>query len=648
MKHMFIKKAAGYIDEHLIIMIYAVLSLSLELLSLIYFDCFPYIEQPVFPLLLWFFFIVTLFIFNSKRLKAIYSFFYLLVQGILIIACNYLYLSNGTVFEKSMIYQRNDAYATIEEFYFSPVLLITYLIGLIGYLAFLIIYLKKSHNNYHSNKKHYNRKCFVVLAGVIAGIFLFLFAKFTSSASENPYEAKLYETVNSYQKLGVSGNCVFELLRRDKSDNVDLSDIDQLESTLYSSRCDISKYNEISKGNNLIMILAESFEWYPMKQYPKDITEKVYPNLSRLMREGIICDNFYAREKTDTSEALMLVGSNPTGKYIHNNFADNSYPFSLPNMIRRQTRADGEDDYTIRSFHQNKGSFYNRETAHKSFGFDELVDINKMELFGLENTWNMKQRERTLDSLTVNAMKDEMFPADHGFFSFWISFSTHGFYNNRINLKEYYNTFDELRIFPEGDKYENYLRTYAATVADFDKALGIILNDLDKKKILDNTTIAIISDHNTYYNGLSGYVKNINTPYNPELYKVPMILYDQKLAAAMDTAGDSRSISKFTTTADVIPTILDLFGIPGWQELYFGSTIFNPDKESIIYSRAYNIFITDQYICYSLNNVKYKAPDITKDDVKDFEKRSLIHLNRLRRLDMIYYSDYFSDHPYKP
>jgi len=382
--------------------------------------------------------------------------------------------------------------------------------------------------------------------------------------------------------------------------------------------------------------------------YSKEITEKLYPNLSKLVNESVLCTNFYSREKTDTAEALTLVGSNPTGKYVHDNFEENSYPYSLPNLFRQEAIAEGNKDVIIKSYHQNKGSFYNRSTAHKSFGFEELTDINEMEKFGVKNTWDTKQRERTLDSLTLNAMKDEMFSTENRFFSYWITFSTHGFYKNRKNLSEYYNKFDSLGAFPKGSKKENFLRTYAAGVADLDKAIGIMFDDLKKKDLLDKTTVVMVADHNTYYDGLSNYVKKIESHYNPELNRVPMIIYDQKLTGKMDAAGKGRTISKFTTTSDVIPTVLDLFKIPGWANLYLGSTIFNKDKESIIYSRAYEIFESNKYIGYSLNSIKYEAHDGTKETRADFEARALAHLNKLEITDKIFYSNYFSDHQYRP
>lgn len=185
-------------------------------------------------------------------------------------------------------------------------------------------------------------------------------------------------------------------------------------------------------------------------------------------------------------------------------------------------------------------------------------------------------------------------------------------------------------------------------VADLDKAIGLMFSDLRKKGLLDTTTIVLTADHNTYYNRLSNYAKKIETQYNSELYRVPMIIYDKKLTKAMEGANESREIDKFTTTSDVIPTILDLFGIPGYDTLHLGSTILNKEKESIIYSRAYNIFINDKFIGYSFNNLKYEDLEATAEDKDAFKARALEHLRKLQIIDKVFYSDYFSNYEYNP
>ena len=125
-----------------------------------------------------------------------------------------------------------------------------------------------------------------------------------------------------------------------------------------------------------------------------------------------------------------------------------------------------------------------------------------------------------------------------------------------------------------------------------------------------------------------------------------MVIYDKKLTDKYISDNGTNQITKFTTTSDITPTVLDIFGIDGWKNLYFGNTIFDKNLESIVFSRNYGIFISDKLVGYSINSLKYKEKDITKEDIKDFEKRALVHLEKLKYIDKIYYSDYFKNHDY--
>jgi phosphoglycerol transferase MdoB-like AlkP superfamily enzyme len=154
----------------------------------------------------------------------------------------------------------------------------------------------------------------------------------------------------------------------------------------------------------------------------------------------------------------------------------------------------------------------------------------------------------------------------------------------------------------------------------------------------------MFGDHNTYYQGLSNYVKDIYS-YDDEnytnLYRVPMMIYDEKLVNAMENNNDSRMVNKFTTTYDLVPTLLDLMGVKYYTNFYFGHSIFE-EQESVLYSRAYNIFLRDNLYLYSMNNILYKGENVTNNDIEVFEEEAKILLNKLSHIDRIFYNDFFS------
>lgn len=644
---MFRTKLTNFLLKNCIPMIYAVFAFAWELLSLIYFDLSPKITKPVFPCILLAIGISVICLFQDKRWRAAVSALFLTIQIGIALACNYLFLSNGTIFEWSMYNQRNDAYGTVEHLILSRGLVIQAVLMLMGYTAFLILHIrfcKRENLLYAANT---SRKPLAFTLCVLLVFAVVYTPQKKSGENTDLYRDLLYDTNNNYQELGLSGNLIYEVLHRAPGVEVDAANLDGLSDRLFSERLEISPYYGVSKGNNLVMILAESFEWYPLTMYDEEITQQIYPNLWKMMQESVKLTNFYAREKTDTAEALMLLGSNPSGKYLHYDFPDNAYPYALPALFRAESARLGCDTPSIRSFHHSEGQFYNRKQLHVSLGFDSLTDVYDMKAAGMPETWLSEMKERNLDSNCIAYMKDEMFPADEHFFTFWISFCTHGFYDERSTLKEYYERFDEYGVFPKGDKNQNYLRTYAAAVADFDKAIGMMMEDLEKKELLDATTILLISDHNTYYSKLSNYVKEIDTRYNSELYRIPCMIYDRKLTEAVTKNGGSLSIEKFTTTSDIIPTVLDMLGIPAWKNLYYGGTVFG-DRESIVFSRAYNLFLNDRFIGASLADIKYRSPEATDEDFQVFSQKAVDQVERIRLLDQVFYSDYFKNHPYQP
>jgi len=176
---------------------------------------------------------------------------------------------------------------------------------------------------------------------------------------------------------------------------------------------------------------------------------------------------------------------------------------------------------------------------------------------------------------------------------------------------------------------------------DFDKAVGTMMNKLQENGDLDNTTIVMFADHNTYYNNLSYYAKGIEEKYNSELYRVPFMIYDQELKYEYEKNEGTNEISKFTTTSDMLPTICDLFGIKAYKNLYYGTSMFVKGVESVIFSRAYGIFVTDKLICYSVKELVYKSEDYKEEDLISFEARAKILLAKQEYLDKIYYNDYF-------
>ena len=637
------KKIKNIIKNNIDLIIFILISIFIELFGITYTTCGFYLTSPLYPLLVLTFFIGILCLIKNKIIKLGVSSLLLIGQMALDAGFIFLFDSNGTVFEWAMFNQRTDAFGTLENFDLQYGYIIICLLLIIAYTIYFGYKLYKKYKQKESIKNNYGIK-FVVGDALIMLISLITIVMIpiinTNKGKETIYTDRLYsETANNYQSIGMVSNGIYQIISGKTIVNID--DVSDVDDFIYKEKIDKSDYYSISKGNNLILILVESFEWYPFTLYP-ELAETLYPNLTKFMNEGLILSNFYQKEKTDVSEALSVLGNYPTGKYVNYDFAENKYPFALPNLLK-----NSNNDMVIKSYHANYGSFYNRYNLHKSWGFESLTGIDEMKSYGVEDTWKHKLGERNLDSITFNKMKTEMFPEDKNFFSFILSFSMHGYYGKRESLEPYYKILDENGVLPDiSDINDEYLKTYMAALMDFDKAVGEMMNYLNDTNRLDDTTIIMYSDHNTYYNRLSYYAKNIEEKYNSELYHIPTLIYDKKLTQKYVSTNNTNKIEKFTTTSDIVPTVLDIFGLDGWKNLYFGNSIFTTN-ESIVFSRNYGIFISDKIVGYSLNSLTYKSKDLTETELKDYEKRALKHLKKLEYTDKIYYTDYFKNNEYK-
>lgn len=665
------QKVIKFLQDNTIVFVWLGCAIFMELVAQPFADASLHIVKFWMPMLL--LGIIVSFLFAMKPMlgKRIAIIILLVTQIVIITIASFLYISNGSAFQKEMLSQRNDAFGTMEEFGGSIWLLLICLTVLAGFITYNIIDVKRKRKVKYKTSTH---KWTIIVSSICAVVFTasFMVSPIASAAWERKqtdyYYMLTYRTGDGNQMYGSTTNILSELVSSAGA-NVNLKNLDGLNDFLYDELLTTSAdYNGISSDNNLIMILAESLDTHILEEqysgYTVAQTAQLFPNLTYLMKNGLYANNFYNKEKTDTAEILSLLGHYPTKKNVHYDFWDNEFPASLPNLFRNNAEAltGSNDDVVVNSFHQNRGSFYNRTRTHENMGFDNFYDVEYMKNLGVVDTWGkygiVTKGERTLDSQTVDKCRDLMFPQGKTFFTHWISFAMHGYYKDRNNLARHYQNLDDLEMFPRGNKNENNLRTYAAATLDFDEALGIMLDELrtrddtrpgySGKKLIENTTIVIYSDHNTYYNNLTAYAKGLSNKNDVENFRIPFIIYDEELTAEYkNNNSGSNIISKFTTHSDIVPTILDLFGIPAWKNLYFGNSVFS-DEESIVYSRVYGMFFNDKLLFYNMNNLLYTSNDFSREQhFTPFIEKAKNHLDKLYWIDKIYHGNLFAKEQYK-
>lgn len=629
-----------FLKNNLVYISHFIISVILEISTIILLTNSIMIREPWLLLSISLALFIIYNLITSVKAKNILITSVFVIQLIINVFCVILFDNTGTLFDFSMIYlatESTDFLSTIAINYWY-----------IGYLIVLIIIYLLSVwklSKYIDPSFKFNRQktiCSILLGCTLLSQGAILY--FSDRISEKNFINSLYKDTNDkYANFGSSGNFLNEITKLLFFNNYNQLSSSQIESFIYEEVSEPTNNFAVSSGNNLITILVESFEWFAFvnnsEAYPNGANlsdeqlDSLYPNLRAFYNKSLVMNNHYSQNKTDISEDESLLGSYPSSAYVSYQFPNNNFATSIVNMLKVQ-----DETITTKFFHPNIKTYYNREKVNKSLGFDQAYFVedmekkgytNYMEIYGLGTGGSMN-----LDSEMFNLMKDEMFPTEERFYTHITTISMHGHYIYRHNMKKRLDKMTSLGINIENE----YLRNYMAAVMDFDEAIGIMMQDLNDKGLLDTTTIVIYSDHNTYMSDLTYQVKGhkagkYSDKNYTELYRVPLMIYDNNFSHQI--------INKFTTTHDIAPTILDIFGINYYTNLYFGHSLFD-EEESVLYSKAFDIFIADGLFYRNINNILFKRSDITKDDIKNAEEKSLEVLKKIYYTNHIFEYNYFN------
>ena len=340
-----------------------------------------------------------------------------------------------------------------------------------------------------------------------------------------------------------------------------------------------NEYTNIFKGKNIIVIHAES-----MQKFAMDLTfnnKEVTPNLNKLANEGIFFSNFYSQVGVGTSsdaEFTFNTSLMPSTKgTVFVNYFDRDY-ISIPKLLKEQ-------GYYTYSMHANTGEFWNRNTMHKSLGYDKFYNKDS---YTIDETIGLGLSDKSFFRQSVDIMKQIKEEENKPFYSLLIMLSNHTPFSDLTLMEDYKTTIDVTidnqtvtRDYLNNTTMGNYLRS----VHYADSAIGEFIDNLDKEGLLENTVLVIYGDHDARldfedfnllynYDPITDTIKTENdegyipyTKYNYELNrKVPFIIWtkDQNYNLNVNTPMGM---------IDVLPTLGNMVGIHSDYQL--GKDIMN-------------------------------------------------------------------------
>ena len=371
-------------------------------------------------------------------------------------------------------------------------------------------------------------------------------------------------------------------------------------------------YTGMFEGKNLIVFVAEAFS-------PMAINEELTPNLYKLYSEGFQFTNFYTPlfpVSTADGEYITDTSLIPKeGVWSIYRIKGNYMPYSYANVFENL-------GYTSRAYHNNSYNYYNRDIYLETMGYDSYLACKN----GLEKRINCKIWPQS-DYQMVNTTIDDYINDEH-FITYYMTVSGHLEYSKIGNMMVSWN-WDKVKDLP----LSNAAKSYLACNIEFDKAIGELINRLEQAGKLDNTVIAISGDHYPYgltleqVNELSDYQKDENF----ELHHMSFLLWNSEMQ-------NSIKIEKYSSSLDILPTILNLFGIEYDSRLLIGTDILSNSMPLVIYSNR--SFITDKCRYNSLTKeiIPNGNTTCTEEEVNTINN---IIYNKFKYSKLILENDYY-------
>ena len=242
-----------------------------------------------------------------------------------------------------------------------------------------------------------------------------------------------------------------------------------------------------------------------------------------------------------------------------------SLPYSVGNIFKSY-------GYQANAFHGWTYNYYSRDKVmpnlgYTYYGYDRYKKGYKYALKGIKDSWP------TSDIDVINSSYD-IYSKNERFVTYYMSISGHLEYNfsggNAIASKN--------KELVEGLDANNAIKAYIATQIEFDRSLELLMEKLENDGILDDTVIVITPDHYPYglsNDDISSYVDFMKDS-NFDLYKNNLIIYNSEVK--------TKHVSKYTSSLDVLPTILNLFGIEYDSRLLIGNDIFSDADDLVIFN----------------------------------------------------------------
>ena len=331
-----------------------------------------------------------------------------------------------------------------------------------------------------------------------------------------------------------------------------------------------NKYTGIFKGKNVIFVQLEGIDnWL----FNKDDM----PNLYGMRDHAMVFEDHYSYYNGGGSTFNSELAVN-TGLISPITFNQNAYTFSTNLYTQTLPKLFKQQGYSANAFHMNTGEYYSRELNYVNWGYDEYYGLLD------EKKYSDVSYELDRELILNESFNRKMFWQDEPFMHYIITYTPHTPFDatkgkGKLLAQEIYG--EEIPEMTE----EECARMYAK---ETDNMIGMLMATLKEKNFYDNTVLVLFADHYLYTLNDKTILDKYKNTSNHLINQTPFLIWSSDL--------EPDKIDKVNSQLDILPTVLNMFGMEYKEELFIGNDIMDPNYQGYVFFSDYSWYDGKVYV----------------------------------------------------
>lgn len=378
-----------------------------------------------------------------------------------------------------------------------------------------------------------------------------------------------------------------------------------------------NSHTGIFEGKNVIFLQMEGMDsWL--------LTEETTPNLYALKNNSIDFVNHYSNANGGGSTINNEMAVN-TGFYMPHGavsnmiyLLDNNFKEALPQKFK-------DAGYRSNMFHMNKGVFYSRHSACRHLGYEKYFSLQDK----VQYTTEMELDRKLIEN---EDFYNNMFKSGTPFLHYLITYTPHAPYA--------YNDKDKLLADEKfGDDAPSVVAGYSASdfakldAAETDKMVGMLIQALKDNGLYENTVIVAYADHYQYSLNTELQVRAKCGDVQDLANKTPFFIWSSNCTP--------EKIDKINMQIDIMPTVLNMFGINYLKNYLIGHDVFDDSIPGFAFFQDKSYFDGTYY--YKNDEVYRVDPKTKKAEKVNYQNQQLSNLvkDQIAKNDIALMHNYF-------